>query len=333
MEFKDRPTRRTLLRGGLAFATSLATTSVMSSPGGFPSQPITIVVGYPPGGETDFTARLLGQKLSARLGQPVLVENRPGASGTIAAAYVSKAANGGHTLLLAPNGIVLSPLVMRLTGEEAQNPNNNLTPIIQLGDQPLFIVVNASLGVNSVAQLIAAAKAGRIRAYATPGSGSPMHVLGSFINKSEGLQLTQVAYRGSGPGVADVVAGHVPLIFSALGAVAPFISSGKLTALAVADPKRSIFMPSVPTVAEAGLKNCEVVGWQALFGPKTMPASELELLNSEVNAILTMPDVQKQLAPIGLAPIGGSPSKLQGLVTSDFERYGAVVKEFNIRAD
>lgn len=298
----------------------------------FPNRLVTIVVGYPAGGDTDVLARVIAEKLSLRLGQPVVVDNRTGAAGTIGTNYVSKAKPDGHILLLAPNTVTITPHVMTAAGS-ALDPSTELTSIAQLGSQSLFVVAATATGVSSVNDLVAKAKAGGIVSYASPGNGSPMHILGELFNKSTGAKITQIPYRGSMPAIADMVGGAVPMMYTTLGPAAPHIKSGKLIALAVADPKRSPFLPDVPTLAEQGIAGAEVGAWQALMGPKGMSPDLVRLLNQHVNEILKMPDVVARMEGIALAPAGGEPGKLAKLVADDYVRYGKIVSEFGIKAD
>lgn len=312
----------------LAFAVS----APLAAQQAYPSKPITIVVSFPAGGDTDVLARLLAEKLSTRLGQTVLVENRTGAGGTIGTSYVSKAKPDGYTLLLAPNTVGITPHVIDSPAAQV-HPAQDLTPIIQLASQQLFVVVATSTGITSVKGLVDSMKTGKIKSYASPGNGSPMHILAEVFDKAAGTKVTQIPYRGSVPAVADLVGGHMSLMYASLGPVLPHIQSGKLAALAVADPKRSPFMPNVPTTAEAGLPGVEVGAWQALMGPKDLPADLVRLLNQHAEEILRMPDVMARMRGIALEPVGGTPAQMANLARSDYERYGKLVKEFGIKAE
>ena len=299
----------------------------------YPTKPITIVVSYPAGGDTDALARLFAEKLSPRLGQTVIVENRPGASGTIGNASVAKAAPDGHTLLLTPNTISIATLVLKAGAGANYDVLNDFTPIIEIGSQSLFLVVNTATGITSTKDLVAAAKAGKIATYASPGSGSPMHILGEMFNKNAGTKIAQVPYRGSAPAVVDLIGGHVPFMYTTLGPVSQHIASGKLAAIAVADPQRSPLMPNVPTLSEGGYKDSDVGAWQGLMGPKGMPADVVKTLNTHMNEIIKMPDVLARLTAIATVPVGGDGAVLGKLNAYDHNRYAKVIKEFNIQAD
>lgn len=324
--------RRALSHLFLSIVAALALPSLAQAQS-FPNKPITIVVGYPAGGDTDVLARLIAEKLGPRLGQPVVVDNRTGAAGTIGASYVSKARPDGHTLLLAPNTIAITPHVLTGSAGSSVDPTTDLSAIAQLGSQSLFVVAATATGATSVKDLVAKAKAGGIASYASPGNGSPMHILGELFNKATGAKITQIPYRGSMPAIADMVGGAVPMMYTTLGPAAPHIQSGKLIPLAVADTKRSPFLPDVPTLAEQGIAGAEVGAWQALMGPKGMPADLVRLLNQHVNEILKMPDVIARMEVIALAPAGGDAAKLAKLVATDHVRYGKLVSEFGIKAD
>ena len=316
-----------------ALVTSLAIAAAPATAQDYPKKTVTIVVSFPPGGDTDALARVFAEKLAPRLGQPVVVENRTGASGTIGNAYVSKAAPDGHTLLFTPNTISIAPLVLKPGTGTPYDVLDGFTPIILIGTQSLFAVATTASGVKDMKELVASAKAGKITNYASPGSGSPMHILGELFNQSAGVKLVQVPYRGSGPAVNDMIGGHVPFMYTTLGPVAPHIAAGKLVILGVADSQRSPLQPGVPTFAEAGFKGAEVGAWQGFMGPKGMPDSIVKTLNSHLNEILKMPDVQQRLNALATIPRGGDPSEIGKRNADDYARYGKVIKEFGIQAD
>jgi tripartite-type tricarboxylate transporter receptor subunit TctC len=298
----------------------------------YPSKPITIVVSYPAGGDTDAMARLYAEKLSTRLGQPVLVENKPGASGAIGSTYVSKAPADGYTLLLAPSTFSIAPLVLKTGSGASYDVLNGFASIVQTSVQPLFIVASSGAGVKDVRELVAMSKA-KATSYASPGSGSPMHILGEMFNKTSGAKLAHVPYRGVAPAVNDLLGGHVPVTFITYGPVAPHIATGKVVVLAVADPQRSSLAPTVPTLAELGFKDVEVGAWQGLFGPKALPADIVKLLNSHLNDILKMPDVVAKMAVFGALPVGGEPARLEKANATDHTRFEKIIKDLGIQAD
>ena len=294
---------------------------------------MTIVVSFPPGGDTDALARLFAEKLAARIGQTVSVDNRTGASGTIGNAYAAKAAPDGYTLLFTPNTIATATMVLKPGSGAAYDLANDFTPIIQMGSQSLFVVAGTATGITDMAALVAAAKSGKLPTYASPGSGSPMHILGAMFNKSAGINLQQVPYRGSGPAVIDPIGGHIGMMYTTLGPVAPHIASGKLRNLAVADARRSPLAPDVPTLAELGFKDAEVPAWQGFMGPRGLPEPIVKALNGHFNEILKMPDVLARMTTLALVPVGGEPATLRARYLADQEKYGKVIKEFNIQAE
>ena len=323
------PVRRALCLAAWLLAATCGSTALAQT---FPSRPITIVVAYPAGGDTDAMARLYAEKLASRLGQPVVVDNRAGASGTIGSAFVSRAAPDGYTLLLAPSTFAIAQLVLKTGAGSSYDELDGFSPIIQTSVQPLFIAASTMAGVKDIKQMVEMAKAKSL-SYASPGSGSPMHILGEMFNRSAGVKISHVPYRGVAPAVNDLMGGHVPLTFMTLGPLAPFITSGKVVALAVADPLRSPLAPNVPTLAELGYKDVDVGAWQGLFGPKGMSPELVKTLNSHMSEILKMPDVAAKMAVFGALPAGGDPARLAKSNASDHARFGKVIKDLGIQAD
>ena len=320
------------LAGCSALALTGLTGVAQAQPNAYPHKPITIVVAYPAGGDTDVLARIMADKLSARMGQPVVVENRTGSSGVIGATFVARAQPDGYTLLLAPNTIAITPHVLQASGAKL-NAAQDLTPIIQLASQSLFVVVEKSTGVTNISELIAANKAGKLTTYASPGAGSPMHIMGELFDKATGTKIQQVPYRGSAPAIADLVGKHVPLMYSTLGPMEQHLKAGSLLAIAVGDPVRSPFLPKVPTMTELGYPSVQVGAWQALFGPKNLPAGVLATLNQHCNDILKMPEVAERMTALSMQTSGGTPAQMKTLVQADYDKYARLTKEFNIRAD
>ncbi len=325
----------TLRRRLLATAVAIASLAIASGAAAqaYPSKPISVIVSFPPGGDTDALARLFAEKLGARIGQTVIVENKTGASGTIGNSFVAKSRPDGYTLLFTPNTLATAPLVLKPGSGAAYDPLTDFTPIVLAGTQSLFVVATTASGVTTMKDLVAAAKAGKISNYASPGSGSPMHILGEMFNKSAGIKLTQIPYRGSGPAIVDLVGGQVPMMYTTLGPVAQHIASGKLVNLGVADPQRSPLAPNVPTFAEAGFRDAEVGAWQAFVGPKGLPADVVQTLNGHLNEILKMPDVVARMTLLALVPVGGQPGAVTQMIAENFNRYGKIIKEAGIQAD
>ena len=312
---------------GLAMAAS-----VPAMAQSWPSKPVTIVVAYPAGGDTDALARVFAEKLQARLGQPVLVDNRPGASGVIGSSHVAKSAPDGYTLLMAPNTFAMAQLVLKTSPNAGYDVRGGFTPIIQAGAQPLFIVAGPGAKGQTLKDVVEQSKSSEL-AYASPGSGSPMHVLGEMFNKSTGARFRHVPYRGVAPALTDLAGGHVPLTWMTYGPVEPYLAGGKLRLLAVAQAERSPLAPQVPTLAELGYPGVEVSAWNGLYGPKGLPPEIVKKLNTQLNEIIRLPDVAEKMKTLGVLPVGGPPETLAKTTLADLERFTRVVKELNITAD
>jgi tripartite-type tricarboxylate transporter receptor subunit TctC len=263
----------------------------------------------------------------------VVVENKPGASGTIGNAFVTKAPADGHTLLMTPSTISTALLVLKPGTGGSYDTINDLTPIFHMGNQQLFLVVNAQTGIKNVRDLIAAAKADKVKTYGSPGSGSPMHILGEMVNKAAGLKIQQVPYRGSAPAVTDLIGNHISFMYTTLGPVRQHIERGTLINIAVADSVRSPFAPNVPTLEEQGVRGANLGAWQGIMGPKGMPQRVVDTLNGHFNEILKMPDVQARMALATTVPTGGEPRYLGRTHEADYDRLGKVITEMGIKAD
>jgi tripartite-type tricarboxylate transporter receptor subunit TctC len=299
----------------------------------YPSKLVTIIVSYPAGGDTDVIARAFAERLSSRFGQQFVVQNKPGASGTIGNTLVAKAAPDGHTILFTPSTISTALLVLKSSGAPPYDTLNDFTPIFQVGTQPLFLFANSSTGIKTVKDLIDAAKAGKVATYGSPGSGSPMHVLGEMFNRSAGIKLQQVPYRGTGPVVTDLIGGHLAFAYSTLGPMQQYVSSGKVTNIAISDASRSPLSPDVPTLAEAGIRDSDIAAWVGVMGPKGMPADVVRTLNTAMNEILKTPEIQQRLRLLGTIGTGGDPSVLARAHAGDNAKYGKVIQDLKIMAD
>lgn len=325
--------RRQFCLSVLVTSCALVTAPAIAQIAPYPSKPITVIVSYPPGGDTDAIARLFADKLSKRLNQTVLIDNRPGAGGTIGNGMVGRAHPDGYTLLFTPNPFTTAPLVMRLSGAASYDVLGGYEAIIKTATQPLVLVTSPSFGVKTLPDLIAKAKSGATVTYATPGAGSPMHIIGEWLNKSAGVKITHVPYRGVGPSVTDVVAGHVNTAWVTFGAVRQYLDSGKLIALAIGDNKRSSLGPNVPTLSELGYKDVVVGAWNGFFAPKGTPAPVVKLLNEHLNAIVKEPEVVEKLAFFGALPTGGAPSVLTETNKREYEVMGKAIKDMGIVAE
>ena len=315
-----------------AFAGTAAFPALALAQAAWPSRPIRLIVPYPPGGPTDVSARILGAALSERLKQPVVVENKPGASGSIGIEQVVRAAPDGYTVGMMANPTLMSPL---LGIKQSFDVQRGTTPIGLAYEIPLVLMINekALPGVTNVKELIAAAKAARAPlSYATPGVGSFSHLITESLQGITGVELGHISYKGSAPAIADVIAGHVPMMFSDMIAGLPHIKAGKLRAIAVASNARTPFTPDVPTLREQGFP-LEAYSWGGLVGPPGLPAPIVDRLNAELKAVLAEPAVREKLLNAGCQPAFSTPAKMQELLLSDYAKWGKVIKERGIKSD
>lgn len=300
----------------------------------YPTQPVTIIVSYPPGGDTDAMARVFADRLTQAMGQPFVVENRPGAGGTIGNSYVGRADPDGYTLLFTPNPFTTAPMVMDLPADASYDVLDGFEPVIQTNLQSVVLVANAGTGITSVAEMVERAAAGEELAYGSPGAGSPMHIAAEWINREAGIDIEHIPYRGVGPIIPDVMAGHVELAYVTLGPVAQLIESGDLNLLAITDPERNPVLPDVGTVSEVeGLEVVRLGAWHGFMAPRGTPEDVITRLNAEMNRILTEPAVIELMAGFGAIPVGGEPGVLAETNAADHAALSEVVTELGIRAE
>jgi tripartite-type tricarboxylate transporter receptor subunit TctC len=291
---------------------------------GYPAKPIRVVVPYAPGGATDLTARLVGQKMQEAMKQNVLVDNRPGAGGVIGADIVAKAAPDGYTVLIAvPAEIAILPHLQKIP----YNVARDFAPVSLAAVTPLVLVVHPSLPAKSVKELVAFARArpGQL-SYASAGTGGVQHLSGELFKNTMRLDLAHVPYKGAGPVMPDLIGGHVPMFFSGMPPAMPHVKAGKLRALAVTTTRRSPAAPDVPTMAEAGVPGFDISNWFAYFVPSGTPGNVVARLNSEVNRGLKQPDVREKLANVGAEAVGTSPEELAKFVRAETEKFAQLVK-------
>jgi tripartite-type tricarboxylate transporter receptor subunit TctC len=325
--------RRRFARGcigaGLALAAMLA-----ALPGAgaqdYPSRPVKIIVPFPAGGTADVMPRVIGEWLSRKWGQPVVVENRTGAAGNIGAEAVAKAEPDGYTLLSAPP----PPLVINqnLYPKLGFDPTE-FVPIAIMGRVPNALVINAKLPFNSVAELIAYAKAnpGKLTS-ATQGNGTTSHLTSELFQLMADVKFQHVPYRGSAPALTDLVAGSVDLMFDNLGVSLPLVKSGQLKLLGVATPKRMASLPDVPTIAET-LPGFESAAWFAIVAPPKTPQAVVDKVNADVNEALRQGDIVQRLAQLSAEPIGGTPQATAAYMREEIERWHKVIKAANVKLD
>ncbi|MFA7679852.1 MAG: tripartite tricarboxylate transporter substrate binding protein [Pigmentiphaga sp.] len=309
---------------------SLPATAAASA---YPDKPISIVVAYPPGSDTDVMARLYAEKLAPKVGQSIMVVNRPGASGILGSSSVARAAPDGYTLLFAPSTFATAPLVMKQQGSTHYHPINDFQPVIQMTSSSLLVVANPDTKFSHLGDLIRAAKQGEKLSYGSPGAGSPMHIVGEWLSLTAGVKLQHIPYKGVAPTVTDVVAGHIPAALVTVGPVQQYLTAGRLKALAVTDPARTPILPDVPTIAESGYPDVQLRAWNAFFAPAGTPDAVVNLLNENLRQVLTAPDVIEKLTAMSALPAGGPPDALAAQLATDYQQLGALIKQLNIQAD
>ena len=294
----------------------------------YPNKPIKMIVPFPPGGSVDMIGRLVGQKLSDVLGQPVLVDNRAGAGGNIGMDVVAKAPKDGYTLLVAPSGMAAN---QHLFAKLPFDPQKDLAPIIRIADQPAVLIVNPKLPVKNVKELIAYAKAnpGKV-SFGTAGVGGAQDVAARLFMSSTGTDMLNVAYRGGAPALSDLLAGQIDLMFETSPTAVPYAKTGKLVALGVTTDKRIANLPDVPTIAEAGVPGFHSVTWIGMAAPAGTPPAVIARLNAEMQKVLADPAVRKQIGEISLDVVGGSSADFGKFLAKESADYAKFVKDNNI---
>ncbi|WP_132980768.1 tripartite tricarboxylate transporter substrate binding protein [Pigmentiphaga sp. D-2] len=314
---------RLAVAGVLALAVTLPAIA-QDADRAWPKKPIRMIVPFTPGGSNDVLARSLSQHLGKTWGQPVVVENKPGAAGNIGAELVARAPSDGYTLLIAANNVMsVNPALYRL----GFDPAKDFAPVSLLGTVPIVLVVNPSLPAKDVAQLVSYAKANPTKLnYASSGTGSPQHLSAELFNKLAGVRMTHVPYKGAAPATADVLAGQVQVLFAPINSVLPHIKSGKLRALAVAGESRAQLLPDVPTIAQAGYPAYRSDIWIALVAPAGTPADVVRQIQTETRNTLADPAVIETLAQQGIEAKSTTPDALRALAASDLARWTDVIK-------
>jgi tripartite-type tricarboxylate transporter receptor subunit TctC len=296
----------------------------------WPSRPVRFVVPYPPGGPTDIMGRVVAQRLTQDLPQPVVVENRTGASGSIGSEQVARAAPDGTTFLVNASAHVILPHMLRVPYDALAD----FVPVTNIASVPLILVVTPALPVRSVAELIAHAKAnpGRL-SFASSSNGGAPHLAGELFKLMAGVEMMHVPYRGSGQALPDLMAGNVQVMFDSMPSSAGAVREGRLRALAVTTEGRQSAFPDLPTIAEAGLPGYEISTWYGIWAPARTPADIVARLQAAVAAGLRAPEAQERMAALGAVPVADSPEHFAGFVRREFERWGKLVRDANIRAD
>ncbi len=327
----DRRRFTLALSGALAGSTVGMWPGVGIAQSSWPQKPIRFIVPYPPGGGTDVIARIVQEAFQKALGQPIIIENRGGAAGSLGTDLASKAASDGYTVLFTLSSHTINPAIY------PKLPFNTVKDFDAVGtvaSLPQILVANIQFPPNTVAEMtaLARAKPGEL-AFASVGNGSPGHLAGELYKLRTNTQLTHIPYRGGGPAVTDVMGGQVPLLWVSIPAAAQFVKTGKLKALAVSTLKRSAAFPTVPTMQEAGISDFNVDSWYAMFVPAKTPKAIIDKLNAALNSVVRDPEIKAKLLEQGAEGVGGTPEALAKVVDTELVRWAKLVKDANIRLD
>jgi tripartite-type tricarboxylate transporter receptor subunit TctC len=296
----------------------------------WPAKPVRIIVPFAPGGGSDFIARFMAQRLSATLGNQVIVENKPGAGGVIGIELGIKSPADGYTLVLIASSYTVNPSVYKISFD----PITDITPLVQLSQGPLLIVANPSLPVKTAKDLIAMAKAkpGALN-FASPGQGSVIHMATEYFDSMAGIKMNHIPYKGTGPALTDTISGQTQVLFSSTATALPHVKSGRLKPIAVTTAKRIPALPEVPTVAESGLPGYEVVLWHGLIGPKGLPKAVVDRVVGEVNKALKQPETADQLQNDGVAPAGGTPEQFAAQIKKEIGVWRKVAADAGVKPE
>jgi tripartite-type tricarboxylate transporter receptor subunit TctC len=317
--------------GIFATAVALALAPQLTWSQAYPSKPVRMVVAFPPGGSTDLAARALGEKLAAALGQPVIIDNKPGASGNIGADYVAKSAPDGHTLLMAATSFVTSPAFFPKLG---WHPSKDFAPISLVATVPIIVVVHPSLPVHNPRDLIAYSKAnpGKLN-LASPGAATLTRLSGEMFKQAAGVDWVTVHYKGGPPAVADLLGGQSHVMFANISDVITQVKAGRLRALAVTGARRSAIAPELPTLAESALPGFEISTWQAVVAPVGTPREVVQRLNAEIVRAMALPDMKEKFLSFGTDAATGTPEALGQFIASEVATIGKIAKDVGAKLD
>jgi len=298
----------------------------------YPTRPVRFVLGFAPGGASDTMARTIATRLSENLGQPVVIDNRPGAGGNIAAEIVARSAANGYTMLLGNNGILA--VNVSLYPKLGFDPVKDFAPVVLIASQPNILVVHPAVTAGSVKDLVALAKSkpGQLN-YASPGNGTTGHLAGELFKRMVGVEYTIIPFKGGGPAALAVLSGECQFTFATALSVQPHIKAGRLRALAVTTAKRSASFPGLPTVAEAGVPGFDAITWHGIVVPAGTPKPVIARLNSEFNKLLQTADMRERLMALGSDIIGGEPKQLTDYMRVEIPRWAKVIKESGAKAE
>ena len=324
-----RNTLARLLAAALPLALAMGPAAAQQD---YPNKPIRLIVPFTPGGVTDTGARVVADKLGARLGQSVVVDNRPGASGNIGTQMVAAAAPDGYTLLLGFDGtLVINPHVY------AKVPFDTLkdfVPVSKIGDAVLIIVVHPSVSAKTLSELVAYSKTnpGGV-SYGSAGTGSTPHLAGELLKARTGADFVHVPYKGGGQSMTDVVGGSLPMLYTAVAGAYPFVQKGQIRPIAVSSAQRLASLPEVPTVAESGVPGFESSSWIGILAPAKTPQPIVERLQRELHAVVQSPEVRDRLASLGISALGNTPAEFGQQIRADLAKYDQIVKAAKVRVD
>jgi tripartite-type tricarboxylate transporter receptor subunit TctC len=297
----------------------------------YPAKPIKMVIPYTPGGSIDNVGRMVAEQLQRQLGQPIIIENMPGASGVLGSLNVKNAKADGYTLLFNASSQVYLPLVLAKKSYDAEK---DFTPVGQIGYVPLVVAVNNDVAAKTLPEFVSLVRANPDKyTWATSGLGTTSHLSEEMLNRALQLRMQIVAYKGAVPQLTDVVGGHVSAAISPMPGVRSFFQAGRLRALAVTSKTRVPLMPEVPTVAESGVPGFELLSWYGIWGPSNMPASVTQRLNAEISKAIDAPGLKAKFAELSFVPAKSDPEQFKALIREDLTKIGKVVKEANIKID
>jgi len=318
-------------RNRLLLAALLAACASTAGAQPYPSKPIRMIVPFPTGGGTDFIARLLAQRMTEAWGQQVVVENRPGASMMIGSEIVAKAPPDGYTLIMSSINHTINPsLYPRIPYDTMKD----FAPVTLVATSPLVLVVHPSVPARSVKELIALARTrkGQLN-YASSGSGGPLHLAGELFKTMAGIEMSHIPYKGSGPAELDLIGGHVHALFAGPVSSSPHIKAGRMRALGVTSPKRSVAFPDLPTIAEAGLPGYDAYTWWGVLAPANTPRDIVMKLNGEIARIVALPDIRPKLESQGGEPATGTPEQFARQIEAEIVKWAKVVKDANVKVE
>lgn len=322
-------------RVGSACLAALVVASVLTSPAraqDYPTHPITLIIPFAPGGSTSIVGRTIADKMTETLGEKVIVDNRPGAGGTVGTRAVALSAPDGYTIGLGYTGtLAIGPSLYRKAGYD---PRKHFAPIGLIGNAPNSLVVHPSFPAKTLAELIAYAKAnpGKVN-FGSGGAGTASHITGELFSQAAGVKLTHIPYKGSGPALVDLIGGHIPMAFSPIPATHASVSAGQLRALAVTSPGRSTLLPEVPTIAESGLPGFDASLYYGLIAPAGTARPIIDRLNAALRNALDSDDVKKRLVQDGTEPTPGSPDDYAALIDTDETKWAGIVKSIGVKEE